>query len=57
LFAKIDFLAHSVTFGDIISKNYEVHIFCPSVTFCCYGSKKLLATSLVCYNAITVFKC
>jgi len=50
--AKIDFFAHSVTFGDIISKNDEIHIFCPLVSFCCYGSKKPLATTLVCYNAI-----
>jgi len=32
--------ADSVVFGDIILKNDEIHIFCPSVTFCCYGSKK-----------------
>jgi len=53
MFAKIDFFAHSVTFADIISKNDEICIFCPSVIFCCYGSKKPLATTLVRYNAIT----
>jgi len=53
LLAKDDFFAHSVTFGDIISKNDEIHIFCSSVTFCCYGSKKPLATTLVFYNTIT----
>jgi len=50
---KVDFIAHSVAFGDIISKNDKVHIFRPSVTFCCYGNKKPLATNLLCYNTST----
>jgi len=53
LLAKIDFFAHSVTLGDIISKNDEIHIFCPLLSFFWYGSKKSLVTTLVCYNAIT----
>jgi len=53
LLAKVNFFAHSVTFSDIIAKNNEIRIFCLSVTFCCYGSKKPLATTLMCYNAIT----
>jgi len=50
---KLIFFAHSVTLGDIISKTDEICIFWPSVIFCCYGSKKPLATTLMCYNAIT----
>jgi len=38
---------HLVTIDDISLKNDEIQIFCPSLIFCCYGSKNLSITQVL----------